>query len=93
MRRLFQDAGSYYNGLMAFLQYIYISGKFTEKFNPKDLSREQLSTFMHEYIHFLQDTSTTRGISYASYVSKKLQLYFAHASKCGDTIQLPFLDI
>lgn len=48
---------------------------------------------MHEYIHFLQDTSTTRGISYASYVSKKLQLYFAHASKCGDTIQLPFLDI
>lgn len=24
MRRLFQDAGSYYNGLMAFLQYIYI---------------------------------------------------------------------
>lgn len=89
MRRLFQDAGSYYNGFFT----IYISGKFTEKFNPKDLSREQLSTFMHEYIHFLQDTSTTRGISYASFVSKKLQLYFAHASKCGDTIQLPFLDI
>ncbi len=89
MRRLFQDAGSYYSGLFT----IHISGKFNGKLDLKNLSVEQLSTFMHEYIHFLQDTSTTRGISYAVFVSKKLQLFFAHAVKCGETIKLPFTDI
>lgn len=40
--------------------HIYLSGSFSEKF--EDMSLEDLGTFTHEYIHYLQNISTPYGI-------------------------------
>ncbi len=63
------------------------------KMTFSDFTKEEIATFVHEYVHYLQDISTTRGINGFVYVSKLLQLHFnIAATKFGDVIYLP-LDI
>lgn len=88
MKKLFDDFGEYIPGFFK----MTISKELFEGITWGDFSEEEVATLIHEYVHFLQDISTTRGINNFIYVSKILRLNFAQAYKCGETIYLP-LDI
>lgn len=86
MRKLFDDFGEYIPGFFK----LVISKELFDGITWGDFTQEELATLIHEYVHFLQDISTTRGISNFVYVSKILQLNFAQAYECSEIIQLPF---
>lgn len=87
MRKLFNTLGEYYIGFYK----INLSIKLFDSINWSDFNREEMATLIHEYIHYLQDISTTKGINYFIYLSKILQLHFSEAYK-RQCIYLP-LDI
>lgn len=86
MRRLFDDLGEYIPGFFK----ITISKELFEGIDWGNFTKEELATLVHEYVHFIQDISTTKGIRNFIYVSKILQLnfWYAHNNGC-DILQLP----
>ncbi len=85
--KLFGEYGEYVPGFFK----ISINKELFEGISWNDFDNEEKATLVHEYIHFLQDISTTRGINYFLYVSKILQLNFAKAyEQIDDFILLPF---
>lgn len=86
MKTYFDFYGEYIPGFFK----ISISKNLFENMNWGDFNNEELATLIHEYVHFLQDISTMRGVSNFLYVSKILQMNFAKAAQCTNTINLPF---
>ena len=64
--------GEYYPG--TFL--IGISKEFSDGIKYSDFTEEEMATFVHEYIHFLQDISTVAGAINYNHRAKLLQLHF-----------------
>lgn len=85
MHRLFADFGEYIPGFFK----ISINKELYEGIQWNDFSKEEKATLVHEYVHFLQDISTTRGVSNFIYLAKQLQLYLAKSAECKDKICLP----
>ena len=50
---------------------------------------EYLATFVHEYVHFLQDITTASGVSRIVFIHKLLQAYLHEAAKCSNIIPFP----
>ena len=85
--KLFGAYGDYIPGFFK----ISIDKKLFEGITWNDFNSEEKATLVHEYVHFLQDISTTRGINNFLHVSKILQLNFAKAyEQAGEFILLPF---
>lgn len=76
--------GEYYPG--TFL--IGISKEFFDGMKYSDFSEEEMATFVHEYIHFLQDISTVAGGMNYNHKAKLLQLHFSLFQKNPD-VNLP----
>jgi hypothetical protein len=85
IHRLFADFGEYIPGFFK----ISINKELYEGIGWNDFSKEEKATLVHEYVHFLQDISTTRGVSNFVYLAKQLQLYLAKSAECKDKIYLP----
>jgi hypothetical protein len=85
MRKLFDDLGEYIPGFFK----ISITKELFDGITWGDFSKEEIATLVHEYVHFLQDVSTTRGINNFIYVSKILQLNFSQAYKVNSILQFP----
>lgn len=85
MIELFEDFGSYTSGFFK----IEIDKELYEGIDLNAFNKEEWATFVHEYIHFLQDISTTRGASTFCYLSKMLQLYLSKAAHDDKEIILP----
>lgn len=85
MNRLFNDFGEYIPGFFK----ISINKELHDGIDWTEFSEQEKATFVHEYVHFLQDISTTRGISNFNYLAKLLQLYFFKANEYTDRITLP----
>ena len=85
--KLFGAFGEYVPGFFK----ISINKVLFEGITWDDFDGEEKATLVHEYIHFLQDISTTRGINHFLYVSKILQLNFAKAyEQDKEYMLLPF---
>lgn len=54
--------------------------------NDKNFSSEKYATFVHEYIHFLQDITTASGISRMIFIHKTLQAYLCEAASYSNKI-------
>ena len=74
-RRLNTDYGSYFPGFFV-MRLNKVIKEIDGKMTFSDFTKEEFATFVHEYVHYLQDISTTRGINGFVYVSKLLQLHF-----------------
>ena len=46
-----------------------------------DFTQDEMATFVHEYIHFLQDISTVAGGMNYNHKAKLLQLHFSMFQK------------
>ena len=76
--------GVYYPG--TFL--IGISKKFFDGMKYSDFTQDEMATFVHEYIHFLQDISTVAGGMNYNHKAKLLQLHFSMFQK-NAVVNLP----
>jgi len=76
--------GRYYPG--TFL--IGISKEFFDGMKYSDFTAEEMATFVHEYIHFLQDISTVAGGMNYNHKAKLLQLHFSMFQK-NAVVNLP----
>lgn len=74
MKKLYNVLGEYVPGFFK----ISISKEIFEGITWGDFTEEEVATFIHEYVHFLQDVSTTRGCNYFNFVSKIIQFNFSH---------------
>lgn len=84
MNKLFDTYGEYVPGFFL----IRLNKDLFEGIGWQDFDEEERATLAHEYVHYLQDITTTRGINNFIYVSKILQLNFASAYE-KDIIKLP----
>lgn len=75
--------GSYKTGCFE----IYLSGEFNQ--NLTLMSREDLGTFLHEYVHFLQNISTPWGI-HAAIVRNNELCEFIHSMEDKEEIHIPY---
>lgn len=85
IHRLFDDFGEYIPGFFK----ISINKEMYEGIEWNNFTKQEKATLVHEYIHFLQDISTVRGMSNFIYLSKRLQLYLSKAGECKKQIFLP----
>ena len=89
-RKLNTDYGSYFPGFFV-MRLNRIITELNGKMTFSDFTREEFATFVHEYVHYLQDISTTRGMQGFVYVSKLIQLHLnIAATRSDDVIDLPF---
>src|SRR5690554_6833693 len=59
------------------------------------LSKAHLSTFFHEYIHFIQDLTTTFGVTNASIIANRLRYYNEQFRTSTDqfiNVKIPLID-
>ena len=63
-----------------------------EGFSINQFTKEELATFVHEYIHFLQNITTTYGVVYFNDNSLFIQLFVAEAYKYEQVIPFPILE-
>lgn len=84
VHKLFDAYGEYIPGFFL----IRIDKELYEGIGWENFEKEEIATLAHEYTHYLQDISTTRGINNFSYLSKILQLNFADAYGKSE-IELP----
>ncbi len=70
-----KDYGEYVKG---FFQ-INLNIKLENEFRIDKLDTEDFATLVHEYVHFLQNISTTQGVAYFNDISKLIQSYVNEA--------------
>lgn len=58
------------------------------KESPEEMSIEHLGSFIHEYIHYLQQITTPFGLSFCHHFIKKYILYRDHINR-HDPVELP----
>jgi len=86
--KLFEDKyGEYMKGFFIINLNYKLAGR---PFKFDDLSGEECATFVHEYIHFLQNVTTTHGINYFNNNSKFIQLFVSESYKFDKYIPTPF---
>lgn len=85
MHTLYKDYGSYYKNFFV----MTIDKKLKENIKLWDFSTEELATLVHEYVHFLQNISTTSGLSSFIYLSKTIQGFMFKASEMDEIIKCP----
>lgn len=83
-----KDYGEYMKGFFK----IGLNMKLEEGISINQMTTEELATFVHEYIHFLQNITTTYGVAYFNDNSLFIQLFVSEASKCEKQIPFPFLE-
>lgn len=76
----YTDAGEYIPGFFCINLDIDLLNRDTSADLPSDVR----TTLVHEYIHFLQDISTTSGINQANFLHQRLMEYL-HEAAAGDT--------
>lgn len=76
--------GRYYPGTFI----LGIDKNFFEGMQYSSFSEEEMATFSHEYIHYLQDISTILGVTSFQHRAKLLQLFFALAQQ-QEKVRLP----
>ena len=54
------------------------------------LTKEEMATFVHEYLHFLQDVTTTSGLTRFNSISKLIQTVVAGIYEAESTVTLPY---
>lgn len=82
---LLKDYGEYVKGFFV----IRLGLKLKEGISLDNLNQEQFATFVHEYIHFLQNITTTHGVTYFNDNSKLIQLYVSESYKYKKKIPYP----
>lgn len=85
MSYLKTDYGEYLKGFFV----IKLDMVLKENIRVDEFSKNEFATFVHEYIHFLQNVSTVHGMYYFNTTSKLVQLFISEAYKCDDLIRLP----
>ena len=83
-----KDYGEYVKGFFK----ISLDIELEEGFSINQMTTEELATFVHEYIHFLQNITTTYGAAYFNDNSSFIQLFVSEAYKCKKKIPFPFLE-
>lgn len=76
--------GEYHPG--AFI--LCIDKEFRDEMEYDSFSKEEMATFVHEYIHYLQDISTVRGLTLFEHQAKLFQLNIA-VSVSKDSCRFP----
>lgn len=78
----------------------YITSFFLIKLNTdlqdgislyNQLDEESMATFVHEYLHFMQDITTTSGLTRFVSVSKLIQTCIYEVYHSKDPVELPYL--
>ena len=78
--------GAYYPGVFI----IKLRKILHEKIEYDDFDDEDWQTFVHEYVHFLQDISTLHGYTYFRHKSQMLNLMIYHiVNSVTNVIELP----
>lgn len=80
----FTVEGKYYPGEFA----LEIDKPFSERMKYSSFTAEEMATFTHEYIHYLQDISTIQGVRSFQNKEKLFQLYFAIAQR-QEKVRIP----
>jgi hypothetical protein len=80
------------NKELGFYEPSFFFMKIQSSLSPEKILKEkkEIPTFIHEYIHFLQDITTVSGLQYINYVYNILQacVYIANQSK-SRVIEIP----
>lgn len=84
---LSKDYGEYMKGYFV----MSLGIRLEDGISPEKFSQEELATFVHEYIHFLQNITTTYGVSYFNSNSKFIQLFVSESYKYDKNIPCPIL--
>lgn len=79
------DFGSYMTGFFT----IGLDIGLTEGDLFEQLRGEDLATFVHEYIHFLQDITTTSGLSVFNWLAKSIQADIYETFHSEESIEVP----
>ncbi len=78
--------GAYYPGVYI----IQVNKEFHEGISYEDFDERDWSTFIHEYVHFLQDISTNRGYLYFAHKAQIMNMCFYELFKHkGGSVALP----
>ena len=82
------ELGAYYPGVYI----IKLNKTFHENMQYDEFSKQDWQTFIHEYVHFLQDISTGRGYLYFQHKAQLMNLCFYVLQKDKDNeIRLPLM--
>ena len=88
MNILRKDYGEYVKG---FFQ-ISLDMELEDYLSINRMKPEELATLVHEYVHFLQNITTTYGVGYFNDNSSFIQLFISDADKYEKNIPFPFLE-
>ena len=80
-----EDYGEYVKG---FFQ-ISLNVKLEDSFEIDKMDTEEYATLVHEYVHFLQNISTTHGVTFFNDISKLIQLYVHKSYEYEKIIPFP----
>lgn len=83
-----KDYGEYVKG---FFQ-ISLDMELEDYLSINRMKPEELATLVHEYVHFLQNITTTYGVGYFNDNSSFIQLFISDADKYEKNIPFPFLE-
>lgn len=82
------ELGAYYPGV----HIIQLEKLFYENMQYNDFSNGDWQTFIHEYVHFLQDISSGRGYLYFQHKAQLMNLcFYVLQTNKNEDIQLPLL--
>ncbi|MCI6465181.1 MAG: hypothetical protein MSA90_06910 [Faecalicatena sp.] len=82
-----EDYGEYVLGFFV----ISLDMQLSEDIFQSGFTREDFATFVHEYIHFLQNITTTYGVVYFNDNSKIIQLFISESYKHDERIPYPLI--
>lgn len=80
-----KDYGEYIIGFFV----IGLDMQLYEGITLNEFTEEEFATFVHEYIHFLQNITTTYGVTYFNDNSKIIQLFISESYKYEEQIPYP----
>lgn len=86
IKLLRKDFGEYATGFFV----IRLDMHLYEGITLNEFTEEQFATFVHEYIHFLQNITTTYGVTYFNDNSKFIQIFVSESYKFKEKIPYPF---
>lgn len=77
--------GEYIKGFF----FIRLDMELKEEIRLDEFTKEEYASFIHEYIHFMQNISTTYGLSYFVDTSRFIQLFVSQSSKYKQYVPYP----
>lgn len=85
LKFLRKDYGEYVIGFFV----IGLNMQLYEGITLNEFTKDEFATFVHEYIHFLQNITTTYGVTYFNDNSKIIQLFVSESYKYEKQIPYP----